>query len=157
MPPTWIGLPLALAVNCLTCLVPTPNRLAAMIDTLPVVAWSGFGVGRSYWYQTTDTLPGLPAAIHGQSTVVPGWGTAIGFDQCTASLDDDSQIVFLPLPLLPWLGPGWSAHDSATLPALFSARDGKCVSTPCVRATGYSWNAPFPALKACTAFLSTAT
>src|SRR3954451_6102738 len=100
MPPTWIGFALALAVNCLTCLVPTPNRLAAMIDTLPVVAWSGLGVGRSYWDRTAATLPGLPAAIHGQSTVVPGGATAIGVDECTASFDDESQTVSFPLPLL---------------------------------------------------------
>src|SRR5256885_2174548 len=57
MPPTWIGLPLALAVNCVTCFVPTPNRVAAITDTLPVVAESGVGVGRPYWFPATGTLP----------------------------------------------------------------------------------------------------
>src|ERR671928_228645 len=34
----------------------------------------------SVWYQTTDTFPASPAAIHGQSTRVPGCATVSGAD-----------------------------------------------------------------------------
>src|SRR2546423_22993 len=34
----------------------------------------------SVWYQTIETLPASPAAIHGQNTRVPGCATAAGAD-----------------------------------------------------------------------------
>src|SRR2546423_15697308 len=46
-----------------------PVTVAAITETLPVPQ-SG-SVTRSYWYQTTPTLPALPAVTHGQSTRWP--------------------------------------------------------------------------------------
>jgi len=62
---------------------------------------SGFGVGRSYCHHTTLALPGVPATIHGHSTVVPGCEMAYFGVQCTPSFDIVIQTVFLPLPCVP--------------------------------------------------------
>src|ERR687888_1132514 len=55
---------------------------ASIAWTCPV--WqsrSGMPSCGSVWYQTTETLPEPPAAIHGQKTRVPGCATVTGADQ----------------------------------------------------------------------------
>src|SRR2546423_14267598 len=52
-----------------------PVTVAAITETSPVPQ-SG-SVTRSYWYQTTPTLPALPAVIQGQSTRWPAWRATV--------------------------------------------------------------------------------
>src|SRR5690242_5656494 len=60
---------------------------ALVIDASITLMWpvwqsrSGCPSCGSVWYQTTETLPASPAAIHGHSTRVPGCVTVIGVDQ----------------------------------------------------------------------------
>src|SRR5919202_660192 len=42
---------------------------------------SGMPSCGSVWYQTTETLPASPAAIHGHKTRIPGCETVTGADQ----------------------------------------------------------------------------
>src|SRR4030088_1532989 len=53
--------------------------LEFITDTFPVPQ-SG-SVTRSYWYQTTETLPALPAVTQGHTRRVPGCATVIGWLQ----------------------------------------------------------------------------
>src|SRR5437667_10070542 len=72
----------------------------------------------SVWYQTTETLPASPAAIHGQKTRVPGWATVTGADQVLPrSFVEIMLIEFaagVGAPLQPPLVPAWRSSVSQT-------------------------------------------
>ena len=81
--PTCTTRPAASTVHCCGFLALAPTIDASIACTCPV--WqsrSGIPSCGSVWYQTTETLPASPAAIHGQKTrAFPGRATAAGADQ----------------------------------------------------------------------------
>src|SRR5437660_11669820 len=96
-------------------------------------AWqsrSGIPSRVSVWYQTTETLPASPAAIHGHRTRVPGCATVTGADHVfPRSFVEIIMIEFaagVAAPLQPPLVPAWRSSVSQTrytVPALSTAMD----------------------------------
>src|SRR5205085_2401659 len=79
---------------------------------------SGMPSCGSVWYQTTETLPASPAAIHGQSTRVPGCATVIGADHVRPRFFVASIMIEFGAgvcaPLQPPLVPAWRSLVSQT-------------------------------------------
>src|SRR5436305_11938231 len=99
-------------------------------------AWqsrSGIPSRASVWYQTTETLPAPPAAIHGQRTRVPGCATVTGADHVAPmSFVEIIMIEFaagVAAPLHPPLVPAWRlsvSHTTYTVPLESIAIAGQC-------------------------------
>src|ERR1700686_4592258 len=78
VPPVWITAPTAsVGPKKEGEPLPMPKMLSSYSLTWPVRFWSGLTMP-SYWYQTTDALPGLPTATHGQNTDAPGGLEVLG-------------------------------------------------------------------------------
>src|SRR6267154_375769 len=84
----------------------------------------------SVWYQTTETLPASPAAIHGQSTRVPGCATVTGADHVLPrSFVESIMIEFAAGVAAPEHPPAFPAlrafvsQTRYTVPALSTAMD----------------------------------
>src|SRR4051812_49489985 len=116
----WIGRPPASVIHFCGDLPVAPMSDASMACTC--AGWqsrSGRPSPGSVWYQITETLPALPAAIHGQKTrALPGCATAIGVDQVLPrSFVEVSMIEFaagVGAPLQPPVVPGWRLSVSQT-------------------------------------------
>ena len=73
----------------------------------------------SVWYQTTDTLPASPAAIHGQNTLTPSvCATVTGADQDLPRSVVETSMIELAAgvlaPLQPPVVPAWRSSVSQT-------------------------------------------
>src|SRR4051794_9981205 len=130
----WIARPAASTIAFCGLLPLAPVIEASMACTWPV--WqsrSGRPSCSSVWYQTTETLPGSPAATHGQNTRVPGWATVAGADHVLPrSFVEIIMIEFaagVAAPLQPPIVPAWRSsvsHTRYTVPALSTAIDDQC-------------------------------
>src|SRR5919199_1220521 len=130
----WTTLPAASTTDFCDALPAAFVIDASITWTWPV--WqsrSGIPSCGSVWYQTTDTLPESPAAIHGQNTRVPGCATVTGADQVWPRLFVETiMIEFGPgarAPLGPPLVPAWGSSVSQTtetVPAASIAIAGQC-------------------------------
>src|SRR5947208_9684116 len=109
----WTTRPAASTVQVCGFLAVAPTIDDSITCTCPV--WqsrSGIPSCGSVWYQTTETLPASPAAIHGQKTrALPGRATAIGVDHVLPrSFVEVSMIEFgagVAAPSQPPLVPAW--------------------------------------------------
>ena len=116
----WIGRPAASTVVPAGFVPVAPVSEASITWTCPV--WqsrSGIPSCGSVWYQTTETLPASPAAIHGQKTrAFDGCATANGFVQVfPRSFVEIIRIWFgagVSAPSQPPLVPAWRVLVSQT-------------------------------------------
>ena len=123
--PPWQTHPSCTKRPAASTVAPDGFLLAAFVSEASITwmcpAWqsrSGIPSRVSVWYQTTETLPASPAAIHGHRTRVPGCATVTGADHVfPRSFVEIIMIEFaagVAAPLQPPLVPAWRSSVSQT-------------------------------------------
>src|SRR3977135_2884810 len=82
---------------------------------LPLIASQSGSTSRSIWYQTTDTLPLLPATLHGHSTLELPWCARLTAGVNRHPSPDPNGPMCFPATNMIWFGVGVSVPNCPPL------------------------------------------